>query len=103
MFKGVVLTGRIELPTPSLPRKCSTTELRQPIIYSLTKGLCVKKSAHFNTSEHLKIIGGVGNFEPCTRSGVASHNINTPDSTIQRFNVTDRDSDVLVRCVRKTT
>lgn len=46
MIKGVVLSGRIELPTYSLPRNRSTTELRQQSILprhiTLTKGRCAK-------------------------------------------------------------
>ena len=47
MFKGVVLSARIELATSSLPRTRSTTELRQQSILprhiSLTKGGCARK------------------------------------------------------------
>ena len=101
MFKGVVLTGRIELPTPSLPRKCSTTELRQPMSYSLTKGYCVKKLNQVDTARHLKHTELVDDTQPRTRSGVTSHAYDTPDSTIQRLRVTDSESSVLERCVKE--
>ncbi len=102
MFKGVVLTGRIELPTYSLPRNRSTTELRQPILYSLTKGYCVKKTNLVDTFKHLMNIGSVSYFEPRTRLGVTSHAHDTPDSTKQRFRATDSESSALERCVKET-
>ena len=88
----------------SRPYPCkvrSTTELRQPILYSLTKGYCVKTLTIFNTSIHLKNTGVVKDFEPHTRSGVTSHTHDTPDSTNQRLHVTDSESSVLERCVKK--
>lgn len=100
MFKGVVLTGRIELPTYSLPTNCSTTELRQPICNSLTKGYCVKNHSQSDTPIHLKNIGHVGIFQLRTRSGVTSHEYDTPDSTKQQLRVTDSESSVLERCVK---
>ena len=102
MFKGVVLSARIELAALPLPRVRSTTELRQLILYSLTKGYCVKTLNIFNTSIHLKNTGVVKDFEPHTRSGVTSHAHDTPDSTNQRLHVTDSESSVLERCVKET-
>ena len=101
MFKGVVLSARIELAALPLPRVRSTTELRQPILYSLTKGYCVKKLNQVDTARHLKHTELVDDFQLRTRSGVTSHAYDTPDSTIQRLHVTDSESSVLERCVKE--
>ena len=102
MRKGVVLSARIELAALPLPRVRSTTELRQLILYSLTKGYCVKNLTRFNTSIHLKNTGVVKDFEPHTRMGVPSHAHDTPDSTIKRLHATDSESSGRERCVKET-
>ena len=101
MYKGVVLSARIELAALPLPRVRSTTELRQLILYSLTKGYCVKKLNQVDTARHLKHIGDAEDVQLRTRSGVTSHAHDTPDSTNQRLHVTDSESSVLERCVKE--